>query len=96
MTGSNGNNAEDWTIRCDYLTTLMESVWYGIIDRTCVGSEKILRYSQSPSERLWGVVSIIPLILIYDLGFPCCKRISLTFSVFTIKSKISISYKKSK
>ena len=22
MTGSNGNNAEDWTIRCDYLTTL--------------------------------------------------------------------------
>lgn len=38
MTGSNGNNAEDWAIRCDYLTTLMESVWYGIIDRKGIGS----------------------------------------------------------
>ena len=38
MTGSNGNNAEDWTIRCDYLTTLKESVWYGIIDRKGIGS----------------------------------------------------------
>jgi hypothetical protein len=38
MTGSNGNNAEDWTIRCDYLTTLKEGVWYGIIDRKGIGS----------------------------------------------------------
>jgi hypothetical protein len=38
MTGSNSNNVEDWAIRCDYLTTLKESEWYGIIDRKGIGS----------------------------------------------------------
>jgi hypothetical protein len=38
MTGSNSNNVEDWAIRCDYLTTLKEGVWYGIIDRKGIGS----------------------------------------------------------
>ena len=93
MTGSNGNNAEDWTIRCDYLTTLIESVWYGIIDRTCVGSKMILRYSQSPSERLWGAISIQS-ILIHGLGSPYYKlQHTIYTGVFQLLTTISISFK---
>ena len=38
MTGSNGNNVEDWTIRCDYLNVMKDNIWYGIIDRKDIGS----------------------------------------------------------
>lgn len=91
MTGSNGNNAEDWTIRCDYLHTLKESVWYGIIDRTCVGSNMILRYSQSPSERLWGAISI-QLILIHGLVSPYYKLQHTIYTGDYLLTAISISF----
>lgn len=86
MTGSNGNNAEDWTIRCDYLTTLKEGAWYGIIDRTDIGSfsnkRKILRYSQALSERLEIKASSHSMLT--DWVSPCSKRSSFSRSFFQI------------